>query len=299
MIMKKEKIAIVTDSSSGLPVDVLAKYNIRQVNIPVELSSGVFREGDDLDPIKFQMAMRDDKSLPVLGQVPSAELKQMLLELKQAGYTHVICILLSSGIQSLVSKMEVCANGIDDLTTIVFDSQTAGAVLGDMVQLAAVMVRDGCQSSEIVTALRQLRGSAETMVVIRDIRNLSKHGYISNGATMMSNVLLRLKTLALFDETGRLAVVDTRSRSKKAYADVKERISQTYHSLQDKLTITILAVPGMEKSDSLDQLRIDLRTSFPEAEVKDAVMPASLEVITGEKSTGICWDQTWDTVALR
>ena len=51
--MKEEKIAIITDSSSGLPAELLAKNDIQVINIPIRVGEKVYREGVGLDPLWF------------------------------------------------------------------------------------------------------------------------------------------------------------------------------------------------------------------------------------------------------
>lgn len=45
--MKEEKIAIITDSSSGLPAELLAKNDIQVINIPIRVGEkSIVKEQD-------------------------------------------------------------------------------------------------------------------------------------------------------------------------------------------------------------------------------------------------------------
>ena len=297
--MKEEKIAIITDSSSGLPAELLAKNDIQVINIPTRVGEKVYREGAGLDPLWFQAEMAETDQVPVLEQLPVSVLQEQMNNLRTAGYTDALYILLSGGISPLASKVEACANLVDGLKVTVSDSLTAGASPAQMAQLAVAMRRDGCDVSEILTALREYQGSSATLLVLRNLRQLNKHGYVSNGSTLVSNILLRLKTLALFDETGRLVMVDTQSRLKTLYKEVTKRAHKDYLNLQDRMVITIMETPDRMSTDSLDEIREQLTSTFPKAKVVVKPFPPSLITITGAHSAGITWGPDWEFLALK
>ena len=78
-----------------------------------------------------------------------------------------------------------------DRKITVFDSYSSGAIQGQMVELAGKMLLSGKTVNQVVDQLINLRNNNRTYMLISDIYQLMKTGYVSNGVNSMSNLFLR------------------------------------------------------------------------------------------------------------
>jgi len=64
-------LRIVTDSSAGLPHDLLEAYDIEVVPLKIHFGEATYREGEDLDNARFYQLLGQAEQLPTTSQ-PSA-----------------------------------------------------------------------------------------------------------------------------------------------------------------------------------------------------------------------------------
>ena len=64
------------------------------------------------------------------------------------------------------------------------------------------------------------------------------------------------------------------------------------------MVITIMETPDRMSTDSLDEIREQLTSTFPKAKVVVKPFPPSLITITGAHSAGITWGPDWEFLAL-
>jgi fatty acid-binding protein DegV len=58
------KVAVVTDSVANLPPELVERYSITVIPLPVAFGQEVFRDGVDMTSAQFYCRLREDKHLP-------------------------------------------------------------------------------------------------------------------------------------------------------------------------------------------------------------------------------------------
>ena len=97
----KEKIAIMTDSTSDIPRNIVEEYNIQVVPLRILYKDAEYRDQVDISAEEVY------RNLPI--EVPStslpspAEVLDLFERLKREGFTHVLAIHISSGLRELGS----------------------------------------------------------------------------------------------------------------------------------------------------------------------------------------------------
>ncbi|WP_302758224.1 DegV family protein [Ligilactobacillus salivarius] len=286
------KVAILTDTSACLTVDKIKELNIHQIELSIEFEGSRYPEKTGMTPYLRDKMLDKRTDTPVLEPISTVYLEEYFESLEKEGYDEFLYISLANGISSLPKVVSSYAKASDRKITV-FDSYSSGALQGQMVELAGEMLLSGKTVSQVVDQLINLRNNNRTYMLISDIYQLMKTGYVSNGVNSMSNLFLRPLTMMKFNENGKLAMVNTHYREKKAYSEVLELIISQYHSMNDQMRITLM---GDENNSQFDELYELLQENFPTAKIEKDELPISLAIYTGKKSIGISFGLDWKTV---
>src|SRR5699024_9290377 len=165
-IDKFMKIAIVTDSTSYLPQDIVDKYNITVVPIEVVFDSKTYREDIDITTSEFYELLQKSKELPSTAQPSIGEMMNIYDKLAKEGYDTVISIHLASTISGFVNNLKSAASSIKNIIVVAYDSWITVRLMGYMVQEAAKMAQENKSLDQIIERLNTLRDSmGESFVV--------------------------------------------------------------------------------------------------------------------------------------
>lgn len=278
------RTAILTDSSTGLTPAEAKKLGVKLLALPLLIGQKTYFEGQNLaDEELFSLAEQTKESINI-APVSLELIAEAMQELAQAGYETVICIHLSNGITGLDDNLRSYAALKERALEVkIFDSHTTGAAQAQMVRYAAKLALLEKSPAQIISALEELRAKTQT-IVIDNIKNLKKTGYVSNGTPAFSNALLHLKTLLEFTDDGKLAVLDTGMRMKKVYQKVLEQIAQA-----DPTELQLMLMYDVGSSELADKWLEHFKQDLPTATFTVARLKPSIRVHTGEKSLLISW----------
>ena len=278
------KIAILTDNSAVIDADAAANLDIKILALPLLLGQKVYYEGQDLRDGELFDLVNDSKETLNIASVSRKTLAQQMQTLADAGYTDVICIYLANGINALDENLRTYAKAeARALNVHLFDSHTTGLAQAKLVRQAAKLVKSGEDVAQILAKLSVMRDKTQT-IVIDDIRNLRKTGYVSNGTPVVGNALLHLKTLLEFTDDGKLAVLDTSVRMKKAYYKVLEQINSSGQEVTD-----LMLMCDEASAETANKWLQKFQTDLPETKLEIARLKPSIRAHVGEKSLLVSW----------
>lgn len=277
------KIAILTDSSAVIDADAAANLDIKILALPLLLGQKVYYEGQDLRDGELFDLVNDSKETLNIASVSRETLAQQMQTLA-AGYTDVICIYLANGINALDENLRAYAKAeVRALNVHLFDSHTTGLAQAKLVRHAAELVKAGEDVTQILDELSVMRDKTQT-IVIDDIRNLRKTGYVSNGTPVVGNALLHLKTLLEFTDDGKLAVLDTSVRMKKAYHKVLEQINSSEQVVTD-----LMLMCDEASAETANKWLQKFQADLPETKLEITRLKPSIRAHVGEKSLLVSW----------
>src|SRR3954471_5877815 len=154
-------VAIVTDTTQYLPIEILDRHGIELVSLYVNWDGRTDRESDLGDYDDFYDHMRTAATLPSTSQPSVGDFLAVYEPLLEAG-DDVLSIHLSGGISGTVHAAEqardaLIERGIAAERIQVLDSDTGAAGHGLMAIAAANAVRDGADLPGAIDAARRLR----------------------------------------------------------------------------------------------------------------------------------------------
>ena len=211
-------VAIVTDSTAYLPLELVASQGIRVVPLHVVLGGRQFSEGVDVTTAEVAAALR--KFVPVSTSRPSP---QQFLEAYEAaaasGADSVVSVHISSDMSGTAESAAIAAS-MSPITVEVVDSRSIAMAMGFAVLSAAEAARQG-QDAKTVAAIASSRARAATVIFYVDtLEHLRRGGRIGAASALLGSALAIKPLLALAD--GRIKPIEKVRTAARALSRLEE-----------------------------------------------------------------------------
>jgi len=211
-------VAIVTDSTAYLPLELVASQGIRVVPLHVVLGGRQFSEGVDVTTAELAAALR--KFVPVSTSRPSP---QQFLEAYEAaaasGADSVVSVHISSDMSGTAESAAIAAS-MSPITVEVVDSRSIAMAMGFAVLSAAEAARQG-QDAKTVAAIASSRAKAATVIFYVDtLEHLRRGGRIGAASALLGSALAIKPLLALAD--GRIKPIEKVRTAARALSRLEE-----------------------------------------------------------------------------
>ena len=194
-----QKIALITDSACDLDLNTLKENNINLLPLRIIYSNGDYRDRLDISPQEVYDNL--EKEVPKTSLPSAQETEETLNKLEEEGYTHVICISISSGLSGSFNAIRLALEDHPKLTSIVYDSKILAYPQGEIVLEVAKLIKEGKSFEEIVKEIPEIRKRVIGYFTINTLEYLKKGGRIGRLAGTVGE-LLNLKPIITTDEDG-------------------------------------------------------------------------------------------------
>lgn len=248
------KLAVFTDSSAYLSEETLQREDLFVLDIPVNIDGEEYVEGINLSAEEFYQKMAQASELPKTSQPSIAKLDEILISLKEQGYTHALGLFLSSGISGFYQNIQYMVDDYEGLTIAFPDTLITSAPLGIMVESVFNWRDQGDDFASIQDKLAIQISRTSAFIMVDDLDHLVKGGRLSNGAAILGN-LLSIKPILYFNDQGVIEVYEKVRTEKKATKRLIEIIKETTASSQYRVIVIHGNAP--EKAEELRQHLLD------------------------------------------
>ncbi len=290
-IDKFMKIAIVTDSTSYLPQEIVDKYHITVVPIEVVFNTKTYREDIDITTSQFYDLLQESPELPSTAQPSLGEMMNVYDKLAKEVYDTVISIHLASTISGFVNNLKSAAQTIDNINVVVYDSHITVRLMGYLAQEAARMAQENKSLDEIIDRLDSLRASIGESFVVDDLKNLVKGGRLSNASAVIGTVL-NIKPLLEFDNQTHAIVAYDKVRSmKKAKLKAEEKLAKAMQ--EDDYPLRLLVIDADNK-EAGDEWANELKEKYPNNTLERSYFGPVIGAHLGKGALAIAWIKDFD-----
>lgn len=180
------RVAIVTDSTSYIPPDVVKKLGISVVPLNVQWNNAVY---DEADPSAVEVLEALRKGELATTSRPSPERFASLYEkLAQEGAMEIVSIHISSSMSGTSEAASLAAKDAS-IPVHVLDSRTVGMAMGYGVIAAALAADEGMSGIEVVEVAKRRIASTNIFFSVAKLENLRRSGRISRGASLLATAL--------------------------------------------------------------------------------------------------------------
>lgn len=240
-------LAVITDSSVNLPADIQGHADVYILDIPVIIEGQPFVEGKNLDLKQFYEQMANSEELLKTSQPNLADLDNLLMELEDKGYTHVIGLFLSSGISGFWANSQFLIEDHAKLKIAFPDTKITASPMGAMVRNVLHWSAQEMSFDNILKKLDEQIAQTTAYILVDDLNHLVKGGRLSNGSAILGN-LLSIKPILNFNDEGKIVVFEKVRTEKKA---VKRLVALAKDN--QNMELSILHTNAPEKAEDFKE----------------------------------------------
>ncbi len=278
------KIAIMTDSNSGITQKQAKELGIYVVPMPFTINQEDYEEDINLTREQFFEMLENgatvSTSQPSLGKL--AALFEKLLE----EYDEIVYMPMSSGLSGSYQSAKVLAKDYHGRIQVV-NNQRISATLEQDVFDALVYVKQGKTASEIRQILEDKRFDCCIYITVDTLSYLSKGGRITPAVAAIGN-LLKIRPIMNIDG-GKLdlfAKARTQAKAEKIMIDALRHDIETRIDPQGHGDNVYVRIAHSNRLEEAEKLREKLKAEFPGQEVRIVPLALSIACHTGPGALG-------------
>lgn len=275
------KIAIITDTNSGITQTEAGQLGIFLLPMPFFIQNELFLEGKTLSQDSFYEAQHAGKTISTSQPSPADIID--LWETALTTHNTVVYIPMSSGLSGSCATAKMLAEDYKG-RVFVADNKRISATQRQSVLDALTLRAAGYTAEQIRDYLEAAALDANIYLTVETLSYLKKGGRITPAAAALGSALNILPVLQIKGE--RLDAFRKVRGQKKAYHTMLEAIrTDLANEFQEDDVLIQTAYSGSpEKGAIWNQM---VQDAFPEKHVENFVLPLSIACHTGPGTVGI------------
>ena len=209
------KIAIVTDSTADIPVEIVKRNNIHVVPNRVIIDGKDYADGIDITRQEFYERLPLMESPPTTATASSGTYQNLFAKLFDQGTQHIISIHVSKYFSGVFNAASTGAQSFNDRMHVI-DSEQVTLGLGYQVIAAAEAAMRGSSLEAVLERINNVRRRVRVIAMLDTLEYLHKSGRVSWARASIGN-LLRVKPFidVIGGHAKRIGDVRTRRRGIK------------------------------------------------------------------------------------
>jgi len=191
-----EKIALITDTTSDLPEDILKEFNIKVLSFRIIYKDREYKDKIDITPQQVYDNLLNE--VPTSSMPSTGDMEELFTALENDGYTHVLAVVLSSGLSGIYNGIKVVSESHPNLKTYICDSQSISLGEGAVVHECGKLIKQGKSFNEIVEAIPFIKKRIHLFFVVGTLEYLKRGGRIGKVSGTIAE-LLNIKPIISID----------------------------------------------------------------------------------------------------
>jgi DegV family protein with EDD domain len=213
-------IAIISDTDTSLPQNILQEYGIRQVPITIHFGEEVLDACSDITDQGLVDRVERDGVIPTTAAPSPGAFSEVYQQAFDAGAEEILCMTVSGGVSATYQSALSAKDLLPDQKITVFDTESISLGQGFMVLEAARLAREGKSTGEILEAVKDLRERTHLYAALDTLKYMAMSGRVGHLTAEMANVLSIKPILTIMD--GKLDLLEKVRTRKKAWSRVLE-----------------------------------------------------------------------------
>jgi len=215
------KIALVTDSTTYMPPELVKKYNISVAPQVLIWGDQTYRDGVDIASGEFFTRLKTAKVMPTTSQVAVISFQEIFQDLVDKGY-EVLALLVSSRlsgtVQSAIQAKDLMSSAREKVNVV--DSQSVAMALGFQVLAVARALEDGASLKDAIALAEKSYQNTGVFFAVDTLEFLHRGGRIGGAQRFLGTMLNMKPILAIQD--GRVEGIERIRTKAKAQDRVLE-----------------------------------------------------------------------------
>lgn len=278
------RVAVVTDSTSYLPAQLVRECDIEVVPLQVVIGGTAYDEGGETSSATVAQALRSWTPVTTSRPGPAA-FADAYERAAGRGCDGVVSVHLSSKMSGTVESAELAAKE-SQVRVEVVDSRSLGMGLGFAVLAAARAAMDGGTVDDVAGVARTRAAATAAIFYVDTLEHLRRGGRIGPAAALLGSALAVKPLLHLVD--GHIEPLEKVRTSSRAIARLEELAVEKAGSAAVDVAVHHLANP--DRAESLAQRLLtrisglqDMHVSEVGAVVGAHVGPGMLAVVVAPR----------------
>lgn len=277
------KIAIATDTNSGITAMEGEKLGVFVLAMPVNLEETIHYEGIDITSEQLYDAMRQHRDVST-SQPSPGQLMELWDGILAKGYDEIVYIPMSSGLSGSCQSAALFAQDYDGRVQVV-DNHRISVTQKESVISALRLVEQGYDAGQIRDFLEKHAYDASIYITVDSMEYLKKGGRVTPAAATLATVL-NLKPVLTIQGDKLDAFAKVRgmklAESKMIEAIHQDRAERFKNVPESRLLIETAGT--LENGELAEHWRQQVQAEFPFAKVSYANLPCSIACHLGMNS---------------
>lgn len=277
------KIAIATDTNSGITAMEGEKLGVFVLAMPVNLEETIHYEGIDITSEQLYDAMRQHRDVST-SQPSPGQLMELWDGILAKGYDEIVYIPMSSGLSGSCQSAALFAQDYDGRVQVV-DNHRISVTQKESVISALRLVEQGYDAGQIRDFLEKHAYDDSIYITVDSMEYLKKGGRVTPAAATLATVL-NLKPVLTIQGDKLDAFAKVRgmklAESKMIEAIHQDRAERFKDVPESRLLIETAGT--LENGELAEHWRQQVQAEFPFAKVSYANLPCSIACHLGMNS---------------
>ena len=277
----KNKIAIVTDTNSGITQEEAKELGIYLIAMPFFINDNTYYEGVTLSQEEFFKKLEADENISTSQPSPGTviELWDNLLK----DYDYILHIPMSSGLSSSMETAKMLSSDYNRKVLVV-DNKRISVTFRQSILDALYLIEKGLSAKEIQEILEKEALEAIIYVTVDTLKYLEKGGRITPAVAALGS-MFNIKPVLLIDG-GKL---DTYKKVRGLKSAQKAMIEAIKNDIENRFKGTDYLIQTAYSGDIEQGKKWNetVKQAFPEHDVYNDVLPMSICCHVGPGALGI------------
>lgn len=269
------KIAITTDSNSGITAQEAEKLGVFLLPMPVIIDKETYLEGLNIHTEQLFTAMELERSVSSSQPAPGSIL-QLWNSIFEQGYDAIVYIPMTSGLSGSCQNAAMLAEDFDGRVYVVDNHRISVTQRGSVLE-AKHMADAGYPPEEIKAYLEASAFQASIYLTIADLKYLQRGGRLSSSAALLGT-LLNIKPILSIQGYQ----IDVFSKVRGLKACEKKMIEAVQNDISTRFAdvpmekLRIEAGGTQRNQEDRDHWQSTVQAAFPGAAVEYVTLPCSI-----------------------
>lgn len=267
------KVAILTDSNSGITQAQAKDYGVFVIPMPFYIDGELYYEDIDLTQEQFYEKLTQGgeitTSMPITGNLMDTWDKLL------KDYDEIVYIPMSSGLSSSCATAKMLAEDYDGKVVVV-DNQRI-SVTQKLSALEAKKLADlGKSAQEICDALMEIKSLSTIYITVDTLEYLKKGGRLTPAVAAIGSLLKIKPVLSIYGEKlDKYSMARTVKAAKQTMIEaLKKDMKDVLHT--DNLDDVVISIAHTQNQEAAEKFKEELEAEFPGKEIW--IDPLSLSV---------------------
>ena len=258
LLERKSDVALLTDSTSDLPQELVDRYQIHVVPLNLNFGDTYYLDRLTINPEKFYQRLERSEIIPTTSQ-PTSKDFQNKYEYLNTLYENIMGIHLSGALSgtysnSLISGKEVAERSGKPLQVV--DSKVITGGLGLLVIRAARALEEGMSFEELSARVLEWIPKISIRVTVQTLKYIIRTGRVSPMKSFIAR-MLDLKPVIATDEKGKTFLLNKSFTEQSARRKVVAEVGRTLKKNRIwEYAITHAGNPGTAEFYANEMLRL-------------------------------------------